>query len=127
MNPHVLNTVNYIVYFVLKRSNSLLILLIAPALTTALYLTLVLRFLLPLPVSSPNLRGSVELGGATSGFASGLSECLGRGRLGVLIGRLASCGGDDGRVCAGARCSLLFMNQAFLVRDLEQVDCALYG
>jgi len=44
-----------------------------------------LRFLLPLPTPSPNLGGTVELGGA----ASVLGERLGRGRSGVRIGEWA--------------------------------------
>jgi len=71
----------------------------APALTASLYLTVVLRFLLPLPASSPNLGSAVELGGTASRVASELGERLGRGRSGVRIGKWASRGEDGGVPC----------------------------
>ena len=69
----------------------------ALALTASLYLTVVLRFLLPLPASSPNLGSAVELGGTASRVASELGERLGRGRSGVRIGKWANRGGGDAK------------------------------
>jgi len=75
-----------------------------------------LHFLLPLP-ASPSLGDAVELGRADSGLASGLGGRLGRGRSGVLIGRLANRGEE---LVEGLAARLLLVNQCFLYLILNK-------